>query len=152
MRQIVFVLSVTQIKMLLLVLLFISVLSCTKASHFPYETQQIKSNANPDSQNDIKPLFDSEEIVELTPENRLLVKSIIEHAFKQVKSEAGTRNKHCVYFVKVLGKNPDPATLAGIEDDHVKVMPASMGLLKNNCVYSPQAGLCRAIFHSSYDK
>lgn len=39
----------------------------------------------------------------------------------------------------MLKKNPDPGILSGIEDDRVKVMPASMGILENGIVYVPEA-------------
>ena len=89
------------------------------------------------SQDTIKPLLATEEKVELAPEDYLLVKAVLTHAFEGIKSEARVKNWRHSYFVKILGKNPDSDILMGIEDDGIKIKPTSMGQLRNGVVYDP---------------
>ncbi len=89
----------------------------------------------------IKPLLESEEIAQLNSDEQSIVKYLATLLFEREKQEAVVRGKKFTYYVKIVGKNPDPTIIANLQDERVKLKPASTGWLRGvgDMVYDPEA-------------
>jgi hypothetical protein len=86
----------------------------------------------------IMPMLDSEEIAQLTSDEQSIVKYLATKLLEEKKIEAEARGKKYAYYFKVLGKNPDPTILMNLQDERVKLKPASAGRLRADMVYDPE--------------
>jgi hypothetical protein len=95
----------------------------------------------------IKPLLDTEDVAVLSAEDHSLAKFAVEIAFRQIKYDARNISKKYTCFVEINGKNPPTDIIDGLGDDHVKVKPACMGMLKGiiSSVYDPQSDLAELV-------
>jgi hypothetical protein len=84
-------------------------------------------------------MFASEEIAHLTPDEESLVRFLASRLFDQAKLKAEARGRKYTYYLKVLGKNPDPGILKDLQDENVRLKPASEGMLLDDRVYDPGA-------------
>jgi hypothetical protein len=85
------------------------------------------------------PMVTSEEAAQLSPDQESVTRYLASNLFAETKLKAKKTGRRYIYYLKVLGKNPDSRILKDLQDECVSLKPASEGRLLADCVYDPAA-------------